>query len=141
MLFIDQVGAAFLLVTLTLCLQSAGIAALLASVRQATEGYVHELGPFRVAALFVRVMTAIIALHTLELLLWASCYRLALLAVMGVCLVLFRKQLCDGWLRRCVSTENVANAWAAREHRRGFDVWIICKCPVCDRYAARRRER
>jgi hypothetical protein len=75
MLFIDQVGAAFLLVTLTLCLQSAGIAALLASVRQATEGYVHELGPFRVAALFVRVMTAIIALHILEILLWASCYR------------------------------------------------------------------
>jgi hypothetical protein len=75
MLFIDQVGAAFLLVTLTLCLQSAGIAALLAWVRQATEGYVHELGPFRVAALFVRVMTAIIALHILEILLWASCYR------------------------------------------------------------------
>jgi voltage-gated potassium channel len=75
MLFIDQVGAAFLLVTLTLCLQSAGIAALLAWVRQVTEGYVHKLGPFRVAVLFVRVMTAIIALHTLEILLWASCYR------------------------------------------------------------------
>ena len=75
MLPIDQVGAAFLLVTLTLWLQSAGIAALLAWVRQATEGYVHKLGPFRVAALFVRVMTAIIALHTLEILLWASCYR------------------------------------------------------------------
>jgi hypothetical protein len=41
-------------------------------VRQATEGYVHKLAPFRVAALFVRVMTAIIALHTLEILLWAS---------------------------------------------------------------------
>ena len=75
MLYIDRFAAAFLLVMLTLCLQSAGIAALLTWVRQTTEGYVHKLGRFRVAALFVRVMTAIIALHTLEILLWASCYR------------------------------------------------------------------
>ncbi len=70
-----QVGAAFLMVTLTLWIQSAGIAALLAWVRQATEGYIHKLGPFRVAALFVRVTGAIITLHALEIVLWASCYR------------------------------------------------------------------
>lgn len=60
---------------LTLCLQSAGIAALLAGIRRATEGFMDKLGPFRVAALFIRVMAAIIALHILEILLWASCYR------------------------------------------------------------------
>jgi voltage-gated potassium channel len=75
MIFLHQVAAAVLLVTLTLCLQSAGIAALLAFVRQATGGHIHKLGPFRVAALFVRVTAAIIALHALEILLWASCYR------------------------------------------------------------------
>ena len=66
---------AFLLVTLTLWVQCGGIAALLAWVKQSTEGCVHKLGPFRIAALFVRVMTAIIALHTFEILLWAGCYR------------------------------------------------------------------
>src|SRR5437868_3207927 len=70
MIVVHQVGASFLMVTLTLWIQSAGIAALLAWVRQATEGYIHKLGPFRVAALFVRVTGAIITL-----LLWASCYR------------------------------------------------------------------
>jgi hypothetical protein len=75
MIVLHRLAAAVLLVTLTLCLQSAGIAALLAWVRQATEGYIHKLGPFRVTALFVRVTAAIITLHALEILLWASCYR------------------------------------------------------------------
>jgi hypothetical protein len=80
MTIVHQIGAAFLMVTLTLWIQSAGIAALLAWVRQATKGYIHKLGPFRVAALFVRVTTAIITLHALEILLWAGCYRWLCLA-------------------------------------------------------------
>lgn len=63
------------MVTVTLWIQSAGIAALLAWVRQATAGYIHKLGSFRVAALFVRVTAAIITLHVLAILLWAGCYR------------------------------------------------------------------
>ena len=75
MIVVHQVGATFLMVTVTLWLQAAGIASLLAWVSQATEGYIQKLGPFRVAALFVRVTAAIITLHALEILLWASCYR------------------------------------------------------------------
>ena len=74
-IIVYQVGAAFVMVTVTLWIQSAGIAALLAWVRHATEGYIHKLSPFRVAALFVRVTAAIITLHAVEILLWASCYR------------------------------------------------------------------
>jgi hypothetical protein len=54
MIFLHQVAAAILLVTLTLCLQSAGVAALLALVRQATEGHIHKLWPFRVARCWLR---------------------------------------------------------------------------------------
>ena len=75
MIFLHQVAAAVLLVTLTLCLQSAVVVALLVLVRKATEGHIHKFGPFRVAALFVQVTAAIIALRALESLLWASCYR------------------------------------------------------------------
>ena len=75
MISLHQVGVAVLLVMLTLCLQSAGIAALLAGIRRATEGFIYKLGPFRIAALFIEVMAAIITLHILEILLWASCYR------------------------------------------------------------------
>lgn len=34
-----------------------------------------QLGPFHIARLVVRLTTVIVALHVLEILLWASCYR------------------------------------------------------------------
>lgn len=75
MIFAQQAGAAFLLVILTLWLQSAASAALIAWVRPAVAGDIYKLGPLRSAALFVRLTTAVVALHVLEILLWASCYR------------------------------------------------------------------
>jgi hypothetical protein len=74
-MFARQTGAAFVLVTLTLWLQSAGSAALIAWVRPAAEGDIHKLGPLHSTALFVRLTTAVVALHGIEILLWASCYR------------------------------------------------------------------
>jgi hypothetical protein len=38
-------------------------------------GDIHKLGPFRSAALVVRVTIAAIALHGLQVLVWAGCYR------------------------------------------------------------------
>jgi voltage-gated potassium channel len=75
MLLLHQLGAAFLLVTITLWLQCGGIAVLITWIRRAVAGDVYKLGPFRSAALVVRVTTAVIAVHLSQVLLWAGCYR------------------------------------------------------------------
>jgi voltage-gated potassium channel len=75
MILLHPLGVAFLLVTLTVWLECVGIARLIAWARWAVAGDVHKLGPFRSAALVVRVTTAIIALHGLQVLVWAGCYR------------------------------------------------------------------
>jgi voltage-gated potassium channel len=64
------------LITLTLWLQSAGIAALVTWVRRALGGDMRKMGAFRFAALVVRLAMAVVVLHGLEILLWASFYRL-----------------------------------------------------------------
>ena len=63
------------LITLTLWLQSAGVAALVAWVRRFSGGDMRDLGTFRCAALLVRLAMAVVFLHGLEILLWASFYR------------------------------------------------------------------
>jgi voltage-gated potassium channel len=75
MSFLHQAGAAVLLVSLTLCLQYAGLAALIAWVKRVLAGDVHKLGAFQAAALVIRSTVAIIALHGLQILLWATWYR------------------------------------------------------------------
>jgi len=75
MILLHQLGVAFLLVTTTVWIECVGIARLIAWARRAVAGDVHKLGPFRSAALVVRVTTAIIALHGLQVLVWAGCYR------------------------------------------------------------------
>lgn len=73
--FVHQVGAAVLLVTLTLWLQYAGFTALIAWVRHTAAADIHKLGSFRSAGLVIKSTVAIITLHTLQILLLASCYR------------------------------------------------------------------
>jgi voltage-gated potassium channel len=75
MSFLRQAGAAVLLVSLTLCLQYAGLAALIAWVKRVLAGDVHKLGAFQAAALVIRSTVAVIALHGLQILLWATWYR------------------------------------------------------------------
>jgi voltage-gated potassium channel len=75
MLLLHQLGAAFLLVTITLWLQCGGIAVLITWVRRAVAGDIHNLGPFHSAALVVQITTAVIAVHLAQVLLWAGCYR------------------------------------------------------------------
>ena len=70
-----RVVAELPLITLTLWLQSAGVAALVAWVRRVLGGDMREMGAFRLAALVVRLAMAVVALHGLEILLWAMFYR------------------------------------------------------------------
>ena len=75
MSLLNQAGAAVLLVTLTLCLQYAGLAALIGWLKRALAGEVYKLGAFQAAALVIRSTVAVIALHGLQILLWATWYR------------------------------------------------------------------
>ena len=75
MIFIRQTSAAVVLVTLTLSLQCAGMAALIARARPSFAPHVLRLGATRSAILVMRWMTAFIGLHLLEILLWAGFYR------------------------------------------------------------------
>jgi hypothetical protein len=71
MIFAREAGAALVLVTLTLSLQCTWIAALISCVRASLSPAVHRLGPIRSAMLMLRLMTAFIGLHVLEILLEA----------------------------------------------------------------------
>ncbi len=76
MTLIPQAAAAVLLLILTLCLQCAGVAALIEWLRSVTATGASEFGPIRSAVLVVKSTIAIIILHGLVILLWASFYRL-----------------------------------------------------------------
>jgi voltage-gated potassium channel len=75
LIFVREASAAVFLVTLTLFLQCAGMAALISWGRSSLAPDVHRLGPIRTAMLMVRFITAFIVLHIFEILLWAGFYR------------------------------------------------------------------
>ena len=72
---LHRIGAELPLITLTLWLQSAGIAALVAWIRRMLEGDARHMGAIRSAALVVRLTAAVVLLHGLEVLVWACFYR------------------------------------------------------------------
>jgi integrase len=65
---LHRVGAELLLITLTLWLQSAGVAALIAWVRRALGSDTRKIGTLRSAALVVRLAMAVVVLHASEML-------------------------------------------------------------------------
>jgi voltage-gated potassium channel len=75
MIFAREASAAVVLITLTLSLQCAGMAALISFARPSLAPDNPRLGPVRSALLMVRLMTAFILLHIFEILLWAAFYR------------------------------------------------------------------
>jgi voltage-gated potassium channel len=75
MALIREIGIAVLIVIIILWLQSAGLAVLIHWVRRAFASDAHRLGPLRSAVLVVRLTTAVIVLHGILILFWASCYR------------------------------------------------------------------
>ena len=75
MTWLQQIGAAVLLVVLTLCLQCAGVAALISWLRKVASDDIQKLRMSYSAALVMRATVAIIILQGTIILLWASCYR------------------------------------------------------------------
>ena len=70
-----EIGIAVLLIILTLWLHCGGLVALIFWVRRVVAGDLYRLGPFRSAALIVRLTAAVIVLHGVLILFWAGCYR------------------------------------------------------------------
>jgi len=75
MIFVQQGYVTILLVTLTIILQSAGMAALIQWIKAQFPNGIHRLGLFRSFVLVVRFTSLLICLHMLEILLWASFFR------------------------------------------------------------------
>jgi voltage-gated potassium channel len=75
MTFVHEGYVAIIFVTLTIILQSAGMAALIQWIKAQFPGGIHRLGFFRSFMLVVRFTSLLILLHVAEILLWASFYR------------------------------------------------------------------
>ena len=75
MIFLQKAGAAVLLVLITLTIQCGGAAALIIWIRSIPRE-TREVPLFRCAALVMQTTVAVIILHGIVILLWASCYRL-----------------------------------------------------------------
>src|SRR5260370_42673944 len=75
MTFVRQTSTAVALITLSLWLQSGGMAALIGLARISLGPDIHKLGPLRFAVLMVRFTTAVIAFHVLQIFLLAGFYR------------------------------------------------------------------
>jgi voltage-gated potassium channel len=75
MTLLREIGVAVRMVIVTLWLQSAGLAALILWIRRALASDLQRLGPFRSAVLVVRLTAAVLVLHGVLILFWASCYR------------------------------------------------------------------
>ena len=75
MAFLHEASVVIVLVVLTLCLQCAGMAALIHWARPRLARGLYRLGPWRSGMLIVRFASIIIVLHGLQILLWAGFYR------------------------------------------------------------------
>ncbi len=74
MTLLQQAGAAVLLVSITLSLQCGGAATLILWIRSIPRE-IHGVRVFHCAALVMQTTVAVILLHGIVILLWASCYR------------------------------------------------------------------
>jgi voltage-gated potassium channel len=76
MILFNQGAAAVLLLSLTLCLQCAGVIALIEWLKRVLARDIHKHGPVYSATLVVKSAVAIVILHGLVILLWATFYRM-----------------------------------------------------------------
>lgn len=74
MTFVQQLGAAVLLLLVTLSLQCGAAAALILWIRSIPRE-TREVQVLRCAALVMQTTVAVIVLHGIVILLWAGCYR------------------------------------------------------------------
>ncbi len=76
MILFDQIAAAVLLVSLTVCLQCACTVALIEWLKRVLAKNIYKHGPGYAATLVVESTLAIVILQGLLILLWASFYRM-----------------------------------------------------------------
>ncbi len=76
MILFNQISAAVLLLSLTLGLQCVGVVMLIEWLKRILTRDIHKHGPVYSATLVVRSAVAIVILHGLVILLWASFYRM-----------------------------------------------------------------
>jgi voltage-gated potassium channel len=76
MILFNEIAAAVLLLSLTLCLQCAGLIMLIEWLKRVLARDVHKHGPVYSATLVVKSAVAIVVLHGLVILLWATFYRM-----------------------------------------------------------------
>ena len=75
MMLFDQIAAAVLLLSLTLCLECAGVTTLIEWLKRVLTRDTRKHGSVYSATLVVKSMIAIVIIHGLVILLWASFYR------------------------------------------------------------------
>jgi voltage-gated potassium channel len=75
MILFNQLAATVLLLSLTLCLQCAGVTTLIEWLKRVLARDIHKHGPVYAATLVAKSTVAIVILHGLVILLWASFYR------------------------------------------------------------------
>jgi voltage-gated potassium channel len=75
MTFLHRASVTIILVTLTLTLQSVGMATLIQWLKAQFPKGIQRLGVFRDAVLVVRFTSLLVCLHGVEILMWASFYR------------------------------------------------------------------
>jgi len=75
MILFNQLASAVFLLSLTLCLQCAGVTTLIEWLKRVLTRDIHKHGPVYSATLVVKSTVAIVILHGLVILLWASFYR------------------------------------------------------------------
>src|SRR4029077_11046291 len=75
MILFNQFAAAVLLLSLTLCLQCAGVTTLIEWLKRVLTRDIHKHGPVYSATLVMKSTISIVVLHGLVILLWASFYR------------------------------------------------------------------
>ena len=122
MIFLQQAGAAILLVLLTLCLQCAGVAALITWLRSVAARGLHDLRMFHSAALVMQTTVAVIILHGIVILLWASCYRGLCLPSWESAFYFSASSLYHGRIRGCGPPDQVATVGPFREYGGHADV-------------------
>jgi voltage-gated potassium channel len=84
MILFNQVAAAVLPLSLTLCLQCAGVTTLIEWLKRVLTRDTHKHGPVYSATLVVKSTVAIVILHGIEILVWASFYRTRCLPSRGL---------------------------------------------------------
>jgi hypothetical protein len=138
MIFVREASATVVLVTFTLSLQCACMAMVIAWARPRFALEVLRLGAIRSAILVMRLMTAFIGLHLLEILLWAGFYRWRCFTSWESAFYFSAASYADRWLRRCRSSVDLADLVSSGKHHWRADVRVVGELPVRHRGQASR---